>query len=71
MARMLLSGREAAKRLKVSHQTVHNWIKSGKLQPTDHSTTGPLFDAEYIRIFGELLGREQSSVAQASLSASA
>jgi predicted site-specific integrase-resolvase len=44
----LLTGRDVARRLNVSHVTIQRWIRNGKLVPTFRSTQGPLFDPAYI-----------------------
>lgn len=64
MAGLLLSGRDTAKELKISHQTVYNWIKTGELVPTHYSTTGPLFDPDYIREVKKRLELERSQALQ-------
>lgn len=64
MAGKLLSGREAAKVLGISHQTVYNWIKTCDLVPTHYSNTGPLFDPDYIREFAKRLELERNVSAQ-------
>lgn len=63
----LLSGRDTAKALGISHQTVYNWIKSGKLVPTLYSTAGPLFDPAYVREVAKRLDLERATSVQAAV----
>jgi excisionase family DNA binding protein len=43
-----LSGRQAAKVLNVSHETIYRWVREGRLEPAGSVGKTILFDAAYI-----------------------
>ena len=57
----LISGREAARRLNVSHETVYRWEREGRLKAAARMADRLLFDAEYIDRYSEQLRAEKKS----------